>query len=81
MIENALDHVEGVDRVDPGILVDGAERDRADRYRIAGLAEKNAAAADDIVRTDGAEFGTRRELRTAEEKLPPMVKRLSWPNS
>ena len=65
-----LGHVEGVDRVDPGILIDGAQRDRADRDGIAGLAEKDAAAADDVVRTDGAEFGTCREICDAGGKAP-----------
>ena len=37
-------------------MIGGAKRDRADRYRIAGLPEKYSAAADDKIRTDGAQF-------------------------
>ena len=57
--------VEGVERIKPGILVGGAQRDRADRDGIAGLAEKYSAAADDKVRTDGAELGAGREVGDA----------------
>ena len=53
--------VERVERVNPAVLVGGAQRDRADRHRIAGLSEKDSAAADDVVRADRAEFGARRE--------------------
>jgi len=54
-------NVEGVEGIEPVILIGGAERDRADRNRVAGLAEKYSAAADDIVRADSAEFGARLE--------------------
>ena len=50
-------HVERVERIEPGVLVGGAKRDRADRNRIAGWPEEYAAAADDVVWTDRAQFG------------------------
>ena len=52
-----IGHVERVERIEPGVPVGGAKRDRADRNRIAGWSEKDAAAVDDVVRADRAQFG------------------------
>ena len=60
-----LRDIEGVERIDPGILIGGAERDRTDRYGFAGLSEEYAATGDDIVRADGAQFGAGRETGNA----------------
>jgi len=57
----SIGDVECVERVKAGILIGGAKRDRADRYGIAGLPEEYAAAADDVVCADRAQFGSRRE--------------------
>ena len=74
--------IERVERIEPAILIGGAQRDRADRYRIAGLSEKYAAAADDKVRADGAEFGAGREVGDAGVEAGCRPRNwLSCPNS
>src|SRR5438552_10155599 len=52
----SIGHIEGIERVEPAVAVGGAKSDRTNRNRSAGWPEKYAAAADDEVWTDCAQF-------------------------
>ena len=58
-------HVEGVDRVEAGIGVGRAERDRAVGHRVARRSEIDAVAGDDIIGLDDSELRGRAEIRDA----------------
>src|SRR4051812_33592672 len=54
--------IEGVERVEPAVLIGGAERDRTERHWIARSPEKYAASANNEICADGTEFGARRKV-------------------
>src|SRR3954454_16746144 len=54
--------IEGVERVEPAVLIGGADRDGTKRHRIARSPEKYAASANNEVGADGTEFGARRKI-------------------
>src|SRR5207249_6803354 len=58
-------HIERIECVNSAVLICGAQRDRADRYRAAGLSEEYSASADDEVWSDRPQFCAGRKAANA----------------